>query len=93
MLSTRGVTSPPSYTTPPPSPLDTLTPDYIPHDEEYAAQQPHVDEIITSRRAFQRTMVPEDMVGTLIYLLSPLSSFVTGQNIWVNAADRDSTRR
>jgi 3-oxoacyl-[acyl-carrier protein] reductase len=64
--------------------VNTLTPDYIPHDEEYAAQQPHVDEIITSRRAFQRTMVPEDMVGTLIYLLSPLSSFVTGQNIWVN---------
>ena len=64
--------------------VNTLTPDYIPHNEEYAARQPHVDEIITLRRAFQRTMVPEDMVGTLIYLLSPLSSFVTGQNIWVN---------
>ena len=30
------------------------------------------------------TQVPEDMVGTLIYLMSPLSDFVTGQNIWVN---------
>ena len=24
------------------------------------------------------------MVGTLVYLMSPLSDFVTGQNIWVN---------
>ncbi len=64
--------------------VNTLTPDYIPHDEEYAAQQPQVDEIITSKRAFRRTMEPEDMVGTLLYLVSPLSDFVTGQNVWVN---------
>ncbi len=64
--------------------VNTLTPDYIPHDEAYAAQQTHVDELIRSRRCFVRTQQPEDMVGTLLYLLSPLSSFVTGQNIWVN---------
>ena len=64
--------------------VNTLTPDYIPHDEEYASQQPHVDDIIKGRRALQRTQVPEDMVGTLLYLLSPWSEFVTGQNIWVN---------
>ncbi|MDJ0924921.1 MAG: SDR family oxidoreductase [Acidimicrobiia bacterium] len=64
--------------------VNTLTPDYIPHDQEYASQQPHVDDIIKGRRALQRTQVPEDMVGTLLYLLSPWSEFVTGQNIWVN---------
>ncbi len=64
--------------------VNTLTPDYIPHDEEYAARQPHVDGLIKARRAFKRTQVPDDMVGTLLYLVSPWSDFVTGQNIWVN---------
>ena len=64
--------------------VNTLTPDYIPHDAEYAAKQPGVDELITARRAFKRTQVPDDMVGTLLYLVSPWSDFVTGQNIWVN---------
>ena len=64
--------------------VNTLTPDYIPHDAEYAARQPHVDGLITARRAFKRTQVPDDMVGTLLYLVSPWSDFVTGQNIWVN---------
>ena len=64
--------------------VNTLTPDYIPHNEAYSSVQPEVDTAIRSRRAFKRTQVPEDMVGTLIYLVSPLSDFVTGQNIWVN---------
>ncbi len=64
--------------------VNTLTPDYIPHDEAYASKQPHIDGLITARRAFKRTQVPDDMVGTLLYLVSPWSDFVTGQNIWVN---------
>lgn len=64
--------------------VNTLTPDYIPHDKAYADAQPHIDEIIKNKRCFKRTQEPTDMVGTLIYLLSPLSDFVTGQNIWVN---------
>ncbi len=64
--------------------VNTLSPDYIPHDAEYASKQAHVDDIIRARRCFQRTQQPEDLVGTLLYLLSPLSDFVTGQNIWVN---------
>ena len=64
--------------------VNTLTPDYIPHDEAYAAKQPHIDGLISARRAFKRTQVPQDMVGTLLYLVSPWSDFVTGQNIWVN---------
>ena len=64
--------------------VNTLTPDYIPHDADYASDQPEVDVAIQARRAFKRTQVPEDMVGTLVYLMSPLSGFVTGQNVWVN---------
>ena len=64
--------------------VNTLTPDYIPHDATYADKQKHIDDIIRARRCFSRTQDPDDMVGTLLYLLSPLSDFVTGQNIWVN---------
>ena len=64
--------------------VNTLTPDYIPHDADYSSDQPEVDVAIQARRAFKRTQVPEDMVGTLVYLMSPLSGFVTGQNVWVN---------
>ena len=64
--------------------VNTLTPDYIPHDADYAAKQPDVDGLIIGRRAFKRSQVPDDMVGTLLYLVSPWSDFVTGQNIWVN---------
>jgi 3-oxoacyl-[acyl-carrier protein] reductase len=64
--------------------VNTLTPDYIPHNEEYASQEPWIDDGIKARRAFKRTQVPADMAGTLLYLLSPWSDFVTGQNIWVN---------
>ena len=64
--------------------VNTITPDYIPHDDAYSSVQPGVDMAIRARRAFKRTQVPEDMVGTLTYLMSPMSDFVTGQNIWVN---------
>ncbi|MFI7913984.1 SDR family oxidoreductase, partial [Acinetobacter baumannii] len=35
-------------------------------------------------RAIQRQQLPQDLNGTALYLLSDLSSFVTGQNIPVN---------
>ena len=64
--------------------VNTITPDYIPHNEEYASARPEIDVAIRARRAFARTQVPEDLVGTLVYLMSPMSDFVTGQNIFVN---------
>lgn len=35
-------------------------------------------------RAFKRAQAPDDLVGTVIYLLSPASAFVTGQTINVD---------
>ena len=64
--------------------VNTLTPDYIPHDKDYDEKNPGVDDMIKSRRCLNRTMEPEDMVGTMLYLISDLSGFTTGQNIWVN---------
>jgi 3-oxoacyl-[acyl-carrier protein] reductase len=64
--------------------VNTITPDYIPHDEEYAARQPEMAPVIAQQRAFKRDQVPEDMVGTILYLAGHGSDFVTGQNLWVN---------
>jgi 3-oxoacyl-[acyl-carrier protein] reductase len=64
--------------------VNTITPDYIPHDEEYAGRQAEMAAVIAQQRAFKRDQVPEDMVGTILYLASHGSDFVTGQNLWVN---------
>jgi 3-oxoacyl-[acyl-carrier protein] reductase len=64
--------------------VNTITPDYIPHDEEYAARQPEVAGVIAQQRAFKRDQVPQDMLGTILYLAGHGSDFVTGQNLWVN---------
>lgn len=64
--------------------VNTVSPDYIPHDEAYAGRQPEMAEVIRSQRCFQRDQTPEDMVGAVAFLLSPDSAFITGQNLHVN---------
>lgn len=49
---------------------------------EYVPEERH--HLYVSGRAIQRQQHPQDVNGTAIYLLSDLSSFVTGQNIPVN---------
>lgn len=69
--------------------VNTVTPDYIPHDKGYASRQwEGLNAWIESDRCFKREQVPEDMVGTVLYLASPLSNFVSGQNIAVNGGRR-----
>ena len=64
--------------------VNTLTPDYIAFDRDYDNRQPGMAPALASQRAFRREQEPEDMVGTVLYLVSSGSDFVTGQNIWVN---------
>ena len=65
--------------------VNTVTPDYIPHDRDYAARQPEwLEDWIVNRRCFKRGEAPEDMVGVIIFLAGPGSDFITGQNIAVN---------
>jgi 3-oxoacyl-[acyl-carrier protein] reductase len=64
--------------------VNTLTPDYIAFDRDYDNRQPEMAGALADQRVFARAQEPEDMVGTLLFLLSPASDFVTGQNIWVN---------
>jgi 3-oxoacyl-[acyl-carrier protein] reductase len=40
--------------------------------------------MLTAQRCFRRDEQPDDLLGTLLYLLGPGSDFVTGQEIWIN---------
>jgi 3-oxoacyl-[acyl-carrier protein] reductase len=64
--------------------VNTLTPDYIAFDRDYDNRQPEMASALAAQRTFTREQKPEDMVGTLLYLVGPGSDFVTGQNVWVN---------
>lgn len=64
--------------------VNTLTPDYIAFDRDYDNRQPEMAPALAAQRAFAREQEPEDLIGTLLYLLGSGSDFVTGQNIWVN---------
>lgn len=64
--------------------VNMVTPDYIPHNKEFSDRIPEVDPAVVSRRCFQRTQTPDDMVGTVLFLSSGDAAFVTGQNILVN---------
>jgi 3-oxoacyl-[acyl-carrier protein] reductase len=64
--------------------VNTLTPDYIAFDRDYDNRQPQMAPTLAAQRVFAREQQPEDMVGTLLYLVGPGSDFVTGQDLWVN---------
>ncbi len=64
--------------------VNTLTPDYIAFDRDYDNRQPEMAATLAAQRIFAREQAPEDLVGTLLFLLGPGSDFVTGQDIWVN---------
>lgn len=64
--------------------VNTISPDYIPHDPDYAARQPEMAAALARQRCFQRDAAPEDLVGTVLYLAGHGSDFVTGQDLYVN---------
>ena len=64
--------------------VNTLTPDYIAFDRDYDNRQPEMSPMLTAQRCFRREERPEDLLGTLLYLLGPASDFITGQEIWIN---------
>ncbi len=63
--------------------INTLSPGLtLVEATEYVPQERH--DLYVNGRAIQRQQLPHDLNGTALYLLSDLSSFVTGQNIPVN---------
>lgn len=65
--------------------VNTVTPDYTPHNAEFVERQAaDLDDLITARRCFKRSQRPDDMVGVVLFLSGPDSDHVTGQNFLVN---------
>ena len=63
--------------------VNTVTPDLIPNPSLRPSDAAS-DQFVVAGRTLKRTQVPEDMVGTLLYLAGSGSDFVTGQNIVVD---------
>lgn len=63
--------------------VNTVAPDFIPDEEMLKSRGTHDDEVI-AQRAMKRRQGPEDMVGTVVFLASPGSDFITGQSFLVN---------
>ena len=63
--------------------VNAVSPDLIP-DPSLRPSDAASDQFVVAGRAIKRTQVPEDMLGTILYLAGPGSDFVTGQNIVVN---------
>lgn len=64
--------------------VNSISPDYVPHDPDYDSRQPEMAAFIAAQRCFKRDMRPADLVGTLLYLVGSSADFVTGQDLWVN---------
>jgi NAD(P)-dependent dehydrogenase (short-subunit alcohol dehydrogenase family) len=50
----------------------------------YKEKEREIYESIRDRTALKRWAVPEDLLGTLIYLASDASEYVTGQTLYVD---------
>jgi len=63
--------------------VNTVSPDLIPNPDLRPTDATS-DPFVVSGRAIRRTQVADYMVGTILYLSSPASDFVTGQSLLVN---------
>ncbi len=63
--------------------VNIVSPDLIPNPDLRPTDATS-DPFVVAGRALKRTQVADDMVGTIVYLSSPASDFVTGQSLLVN---------
>jgi len=53
-------------------------------ETQVASSEPAYLEAITEKRCIKRNQVPEDLVGTVMFLSSSASDFISGQTINVD---------
>ncbi len=63
--------------------VNAVAPDYIPHERD-DRERPQHDEMIQKGRIIQRTEVPADILGSLVFFLTADSDFITAQSLLVN---------
>ncbi len=64
--------------------VNSISPGYFPKKKPNIPERPDYIEEITMRTPMKRIGKPEDLMGSVIYLASNASSFVTGQNLIVD---------
>ena len=63
--------------------VNAVSPDLIPNPSLRPSDEAS-DPFVVATRPLERSQVPDDMVGTILYLAGRGSDFITGQNIVVN---------
>jgi 3-oxoacyl-[acyl-carrier protein] reductase len=52
--------------------------------EFFGANREHALDVIAKQQSLRRTLDPSDVAGTIVYLISDASKFVTGQTLMVD---------
>ncbi|MGH2397143.1 MAG: SDR family NAD(P)-dependent oxidoreductase [bacterium] len=66
--------------------VNAIAPGYLLHEGTLATDQGR-NEIVKSLRSLNRTETPEDVVGTVLFLASEASDFMTGQTLVVDGGE------
>lgn len=66
--------------------VNAIAPGYT-RQEDFSKWDAKRDEIVVKLRSIQRTQVPEDLLGTVMFLASSDSDFITGQTLVVDGGE------
>ena len=66
--------------------VNAIAPGYVMHDATEKTDGGR-NEVVRKLRALGRTQTPDDLIGTLVFLCSPESDFITGQTIVVDGGE------
>ncbi|MDP2936752.1 MAG: SDR family oxidoreductase, partial [Dehalococcoidia bacterium] len=64
--------------------VNAIAPDLVPTEGGKMIAPPEVHEASIQARAIKKALAPEDLVGTVVFLASNESDFITGQTILVD---------
>ncbi|NNE85464.1 MAG: glucose 1-dehydrogenase [Alphaproteobacteria bacterium] len=61
--------------------VNAVMPGYTETEVAHASMDPDMHAFIQQKRILKRPETPDDLIGTILFLASPASSFITGQSI------------
>ncbi len=61
--------------------VNAVMPGYTETEVEHASMDPDMHQFIQQKRILKRPETPDDLIGTVLFLASPASAFITGQSI------------
>lgn len=64
--------------------VNAVAPGYTDTEAQFTMNPPGFSKVIAEQRAIKRPEVPADLVGTIVFLCSDSSDFITGQTILVD---------